>query len=81
MKYSLPMAETLTLLEWGYLNFKDGYVAAGLHDMMCDMIRWPLEYFLKTWIPSKHTLYVQVRSASHSKDPVFESRVEGVLSS
>ena len=55
------MAESVTLLEWSFLTFKDGYKSAGLQDMMCDMIKWPLEYFLKTWIPNEHTLYVQVR--------------------
>ena len=60
VKFNLPMAFSTWVLEWGMLKFKDGYEAAGQLDMACDMIKWPLEYFLKCWVPSKNTLYVQV---------------------
>ncbi|XP_045161145.2 endoglucanase E-4-like isoform X2 [Mercenaria mercenaria] len=60
VKFNLPIAFSTWVLEWGMLKFKDGYKAAGQLDMACDMIKWPLEYFLKCWVPNKNTLYVQV---------------------
>ncbi|XP_053378705.1 endoglucanase E-4-like isoform X2 [Mercenaria mercenaria] len=66
IKYNFPMAFSTWVLEWGMLKFADGYKTAGQVNMACDMIRWPLEYFLKSWIPEKNILYVQVG------DPDFE---------
>merc|ERR1712137_1191570 len=60
VKFNLPMAYSTWVLEWGFLQFKDAYAAAGQTDMMCDMIKWPLDYFLKCWLPDEDTLYVQV---------------------
>ncbi|XP_060595558.1 endoglucanase A-like [Ruditapes philippinarum] len=60
VKFGLPMAWSTWVLLYGMLEFKDGYVSAGQKDMACDMIRIPLEYFLKCWIPDQQTLYVQV---------------------
>lgn len=54
------MAWSSWVLNWGLLKFQDGYEAAGQTDMMCDMARWPLEYFLKAWRPSSQEFYVQV---------------------
>ena len=48
------------VLNWGFLKFQDAYEAAGQKDMMCDMAKWPLEYFLKCWVPDQQKLYVQV---------------------
>ena len=60
VKFNLPMAYSTWVLEWGFLKFKDAYAASGQTDMMCDMIKWPLDYFLKCWVPDQNTLYVQV---------------------
>ncbi|XP_045162577.2 endoglucanase A-like [Mercenaria mercenaria] len=60
VKFGLPMAWSAWVLLYGMLEFRDGYEAAGQKDMACDMIRTPLEYFLKCWIPDQQTLYVQV---------------------
>ena len=66
VKFNLPMAYSTWVLGWGMLKFKDGYQAAGNLDMACDMLKWPLDYFLKCWIPSENTLYVQVGVKSYS---------------
>ncbi|XP_053378521.1 uncharacterized protein LOC123526589 [Mercenaria mercenaria] len=60
VKFGLPMAWSTWVLLYGMLEFRDGYEAAGQIDKACDMIRTPLEYFLKCWIPGQQTLYVQV---------------------
>ncbi|CAG5114572.1 unnamed protein product [Candidula unifasciata] len=60
VKFGLPMASTTTLLLWSLYAFKDGYVKAGQLDMMYDMIKWPLDYFLKAWNPTTKELTAQV---------------------
>lgn len=44
----------------GFLEFDEGYSAAGVKAMMCSCVRWPLNYFLKAWRPDDEELYVQV---------------------
>ncbi|KAJ8307306.1 hypothetical protein KUTeg_015390 [Tegillarca granosa] len=60
VKFNLPMSSASTILLWGLEKWKDAYEAAGQLDMMYDMIRWPLEYFLKCWRPAQNEYYVQV---------------------
>ncbi|XP_071111805.1 uncharacterized protein [Haliotis cracherodii] len=60
VKFSLPMASTSTVLLWGYLQWKDAYASTKQTDMFFDMIKWPLDYYLKCWIPASQTLYAQV---------------------
>ncbi|ESO91179.1 hypothetical protein LOTGIDRAFT_105269, partial [Lottia gigantea] len=60
VKFNLPMASATTLLLWGMERYKDSYVATGQLDKMYDSIRWPLDYFLKCWIPEKNYYYYQV---------------------
>ncbi|XP_052239386.1 endoglucanase A-like isoform X2 [Dreissena polymorpha] len=68
VKFNLPMAYSSWVLNWGFLKFTDAYNSAGQKNQMCDMVKWPLQYFLKCWIPSENTLYVQVGDghADHS---------------
>ncbi|KAK3581340.1 hypothetical protein CHS0354_016184 [Potamilus streckersoni] len=60
VKFNLPMAMSTHILLWGFIKFQDAYRQAGQTNMMCDMIKWPLDYFLKCWIPESETYYVQV---------------------
>lgn len=64
------MAWSSWVLNWGFLKFQDGYAGAGQTDAMCDMARWPLEYFLKAWRPSSQEFYVQVGIISLKRVPV-----------
>nr|BBJ26607.1 GH9 cellulase [Xylophaga rikuzenica] len=59
-KFSLPMSFATWVLNWGFLKFEDGYSSTGQKTMMCDMIRWPLEYFLKCWRPDLQVLYAEI---------------------
>ncbi|OWF46713.1 endoglucanase 13-like [Mizuhopecten yessoensis] len=59
IKFNFPMASTTTLLVWGLIRWPDAYQAAGQLDNMYDSVKWPLDYFLKCWKPSRHTLYIQ----------------------
>ena len=66
VKFNLPMAYSTWVLEWGFLRFQDAYKATGNLDKMCGMIKWPLDYFLKCWIPDQNVLYVQVIPCTHT---------------
>ncbi|KAK6973975.1 endoglucanase E-4, partial [Biomphalaria glabrata] len=60
VKFGLPLASSTTLLLWGFVSFKDGYVKAGQLDAMYDMIKWPLDYYLRGWNPQTKQLIAQV---------------------
>lgn len=60
VKFNLPMSYSTWVLAWGFIRFQDAYQATGNKQMMCDMIKWPLDYFLKCWVPTENKLYVQV---------------------
>ena len=59
VKFNFPMAFSTTLLTWGFIEYKNAYLAAGEHDQMLDSIKWPLDYFIKAHV-GKNELYVQV---------------------
>lgn len=60
VKLTFPMAAATSVLAWGYDTWKDVYVTSGLDEMFKETIKWPLDYFLKSWDPGTQTLYVQV---------------------
>nr|ABO26609.1 endo 1,4- beta D- glucanase 2 [Haliotis discus discus] len=74
IKFNLPMASATTILSWGFLKWSDAYKTAGQEDHMYDMIKWPLDYFLKCWNPVKKEYYVQVGESS--LDSTFWGRPE-----
>ncbi|KAH9505665.1 hypothetical protein Btru_055449 [Bulinus truncatus] len=73
IKFGLPMSYTATALLWSVVRFKDGYQRANQLDEMYDMIKWPLDYFLKAWKPAQNELVVQVGD-THDHD--FWGRAE-----
>ncbi|XP_071161731.1 uncharacterized protein [Mytilus edulis] len=60
VKFNLPQATATHVLAWGLEKFKDAYQASGQLDMMYDMLRTPLDYFLKCWQPDRQVYWVQV---------------------
>ncbi|KAK3104481.1 hypothetical protein FSP39_003142 [Pinctada imbricata] len=60
VKFNFPMAWSAHTLLWGLNKFKNGYQAAGQLDQMYDMIKTPLDYFLKCWRPNEQVYYAQV---------------------
>ncbi|XP_059173976.1 endoglucanase E-4-like [Physella acuta] len=74
VKFGLPMASSSTLLLWSMIRFKDGYVKAGQLTQAYDMIKWPLDYFLKAWNPTTKQLVVQVGDGN--ADHAFWGRPE-----
>lgn len=61
MKFSLPMAYSAWVLNYGFLQFENAYDAAGQTKGMCDSQKWVLEYFLDCWNPSSQELVAMVR--------------------
>ena len=47
MKYTYPIAFTVTSLAWGLLEFPKGYHVAGVSDHAMASLRWGLDYLLK----------------------------------
>lgn len=76
VKFNLPMAYSTWVLNYGFIQFKDAYESAGQKQMMCDAVKWPLDYFLKCWIPDQNTLYVQVGNGD--ADHAFWGRPENM---
>jgi len=74
VKFGLPMAASSHLLLWSLYQFKDGYTKAGQLDMMYDMIKWPLDYFLKAWNPGRQEFVAQVGDGN--ADHAFWGRPE-----
>jgi endoglucanase len=59
MKFGFPMASTATLLAWGFLEYADGFAAAGQTTDFLRTLRWFTDYFIKCHV-SPNELYVQV---------------------
>merc|ERR1712121_103157 len=66
VKFGLPMGASTHLLAWSLVKFRDGYVKAGQLDMMLDMIRWPLDYFMKGFQGGKFIAQVGDGNADHA---------------
>ncbi|XP_056022414.1 uncharacterized protein LOC125673704 isoform X2 [Ostrea edulis] len=60
VKFNLPMASSAHVLSWGLERWKDAYQSTGQLEMMYDMLKWPLDYFLKCWNPNTQEYYAQV---------------------
>lgn len=60
VKFNLPMAFSAHVLAYGLNRWKDGYEAANQLQNMYDMLRTPLDYFMKCWRPQSQEYYAQV---------------------
>ena len=47
VKFGFPMAGATTMLAWGLVDYRQGYVAAGQLDFALANLRWATDYFLK----------------------------------
>jgi endoglucanase len=47
VKFGFPMASTATLLAWGIVEYRQGYVAAGQLGIALANLRWVTDYFIK----------------------------------
>lgn len=59
IKFGFPMAFSVTALNWGFLEYKDGYDAVNQTEHYKRNIKWVTDYFIKCH-PSKFEFYAQV---------------------
>jgi Glycosyl hydrolase family 9/Secretion system C-terminal sorting domain/Cellulose binding domain/Divergent InlB B-repeat domain len=59
VKFGFPMAYTATILGWGAVDFKDGYVKSGQYTAIKENLRFVYDYFIKCHT-APNELYGQV---------------------
>ena len=59
VKFGFPMAESMTMLAWGGIEYAQGYVKAGMMDYLRDAVKWGTDYFIKCHV-SPNEFYGQV---------------------
>ncbi|CAK8690292.1 unnamed protein product [Clavelina lepadiformis] len=59
VKYGFPTASAMTLLAWGFLEFKEAYDAAWQTHFLKEALKWGADYFIKAHI-SRNQLIAQV---------------------
>ncbi|HZO75425.1 MAG TPA: glycoside hydrolase family 9 protein [Ktedonobacteraceae bacterium] len=59
VKFGLPMAWSVTMLDWGIIANRDAYVQDGQLQYILNNIKWATDYFIKAH-PSPDVLYGQV---------------------
>ncbi|WP_271783539.1 glycoside hydrolase family 48 protein [Aquimarina algiphila] len=69
VKFGFPMAFSVTALNWGFLEYKDGYDAAKQTEHFKRNVKWVTDYFIKCH-PSPNVFYAQVAD-SKSQDHNF----------
>jgi endoglucanase len=47
VKFGFPMAYSATILSWGVIDFKDGYIKSGQYSAIKDNLRFVYDYFIK----------------------------------
>ncbi|XP_045163948.2 uncharacterized protein LOC123528279 [Mercenaria mercenaria] len=69
VKLTFPMAAATTVLAWGYNSWKEVYQynSSRLDEQFKETLKWPLDYFLKSWDLSNETLYVQIGNLSKER--------------
>ena len=71
VKFGFPLASAMTLLSWGGIDYKYGYIAAGQYRELLKAIKWGMDYLIKCHI-SKNELYGQVSHRTIDQlSPVF----------
>ncbi|WP_075341630.1 glycoside hydrolase family 48 protein [Tenacibaculum agarivorans] len=59
IKFGFPMAFSVTALNWGYLEYKEGYDNTNQTEIFKRNIKWVTDYFIKCH-PSPNEFYVQI---------------------
>ncbi|MEU8264539.1 glycoside hydrolase family 9 protein [Micromonospora sp. NPDC048999] len=59
VKFGFPMAFSATMLAWGAVEYRDGYVSSGQLNNLLNNLRWVNDYFVKAH-PSPNVLYGQI---------------------
>ena len=62
VKFGFPMASAMTLLSWGGIDYRYGYIAAGQHWNLLRAVKWGVDYLMKCHV-AKNEFYGQVGTA------------------
>ena len=63
VKFGQPMAQTMSTLAWGGIEYQKAYQQMGQWDELLDAVKWGTDYFLKAHVSENgktQALYVQV---------------------
>lgn len=60
VKFGFPFGAAMTMLLWGVVRFRDGYVYAGQLDDVYNITKWGLDYMVNSWDPFREELVIQV---------------------
>ncbi|PVD36896.1 hypothetical protein C0Q70_03887 [Pomacea canaliculata] len=60
VKFGFPFGAAMTMLLWGVVRFRDGYVYAGQLDDVYTISKWGLDYMVNSWDPFREELVIQV---------------------
>lgn len=67
MKFTVPLAHTITLVSWGAIEWHEGYEKANQTRYLHDMLRWGTDWLIKAH-PSDSVLFVQVADGDIDND-------------
>ena len=67
IKFGLPMAFSVTALNWGFLEYQQAYIQSNQDEIFKNNIRWVTDYFIKCHIgPTEFVAQVSDKSTDHS---------------
>ncbi len=67
IKFGLPMAFSVTALNWGYLEYQDAYTQTNQDEIFKNNIRWVTDYLMKCHTgPTEFVAQVSDKSTDHS---------------
>lgn len=67
MKFTVPLAHSITLISWGAIEWLGGYEKANQTRYLHDMLRWGTDWLIKAH-PSDNVLFVQVADGDIDND-------------
>lgn len=67
MKFTVPLAHSITLISWGAIEWLEGYEKANQTRYLHDMLRWGTDWLIKAH-PSDNVLFVQVADGDIDND-------------
>ncbi len=49
VKFGFPLASAMTMMAWGMIDFKQGYVKAGQWEYAKGALKWGMDFMIKVW--------------------------------
>ena len=79
LKISFTMASSITVLAWGAYEWSETYSNHGLINRMKEMLKWPLDYLMKTFNKDTEMIFTMVelikyKQVKHTKVEIYTNR-------